>query len=160
MFCLIFPSGMYEGHTILQVAGPVDGAGSKVLPPVISCSVTCFCVSLWCVILNVDLFGFQVCVPVQSVPPAKGSGSVWLHQQEGEPQPDQADHPHPQQGQPFAQHRPGETFLPYLLQSLPGTTFVLQTKIKHHLVHIYFVGNHIMIYNFFVKQMVCMICPV
>lgn len=33
MFCLLFPSGVYEGHTILQVVGPVDGARSKVLPP-------------------------------------------------------------------------------------------------------------------------------
>lgn len=30
MLCPLFASGVYEGHPILQVVGPVDGARSKV----------------------------------------------------------------------------------------------------------------------------------
>lgn len=98
MFCLLFPLGVYAGHPILQVVGPMDGARSKVAAPFLS--VTCRRVSFCVVTLNADLFGFQVCVPIQPIASAEGTGGVWLHQQEGEPRPDQADHPHSQQGQP------------------------------------------------------------
>lgn len=85
----------------------------KYPPPSAPVTVTMLsCVSWRGVTLTADLFGFQVCVPVQPLPAAQGPGGFWLHQQEGEPRPDQADHPHPQQGLPPAQHRPGESFLP------------------------------------------------
>lgn len=116
MFRLLPPLGVYARHPILQVVGPVDRARSKVLPPFNFPSATRRYVSVCGVTLKADVFGFQVCIPVQPVAPAEGTGGVWLHQQEGEPWPDQADHPHPQQGQPSAQYRPGKIFLPYLLQ--------------------------------------------
>lgn len=98
-------------------SGWTSGRSSlKSIAPFNSPSSTCRCVSLCGVTLNANIFGFQVCVPVQPIATAEGTGGVWLHQQEGEPRPDQADHPHPQQGQPSAQHRPGKIFLLYLLQ--------------------------------------------
>lgn len=63
MFCLLFPLGMYAGHPILQVVGPVDRARSKVLPPSTSlqwhASAYHCVVWLWMPIFLGSRFAFQ-----------------------------------------------------------------------------------------------------